>query len=335
MSDRTRIIDHGGGLQEARLIKGGLSLSLLNFGAATRDLRVAHRGRKVPVVLGYQDPCAYLDNPFYLGAIAGRVANRISGARFSLEERAVLLPANEGRNLLHGGANGLSHRFWQMEAAGEAAVSLFYRSPHGENGFPGEVTFRLCVSLGENTVIYSMQAEADRPTPVSLAQHNYYNLVGGGDICAHRLTSAASRYLPVDAEGLPTGAVGDVAGTRFDFRPGETLADLDPQQRGVDINICFDAGPAPVLPVAALEGPNGLRMRVFSDQPGAQIYTAKHLAAHDGALAGQTLTPFAGVCIEPQGYPDAVNNAQFPSVIISPDQPYRQELRLEFSEVPE
>lgn len=335
MSDGVRIIGQGGGLQEACLTKGGLSLSLLNIGAATRDLRVAHRGRQVPVVLGYQDPRAYLENPFYMGVIAGRVAGRIRGARFTLDGHAVRLPANEGRNMLHGGTGGMSHHLWQMEAAGEAAADLTYVSPDGENGFPGRVVFRMRVSLGESTVTYSMRATTDRPTPVNLAQHSYYNLTGGGDILSHRLTSPARRYLPLDAERVPTGTVDDVSGTRYDFRRGKTLGELDPRREGTDINICFDAGPAPVLPVASLDGPNGLRMQVFSDQPGAQIYTAAHLAAHDGALPGQSLAPFAGVCIEPQGYPDAVNQPGFPSVIITPDKPYRQELRLEFSEVPE
>lgn len=327
-----RIIDHGGGLQEACLHRGGLSLSLLNFGAATRDLRVIHRGRQLPVVLGYNDPRAYLTNPYYLGVIAGRVANRIGRARFALAGQEFCLPANEGCNMLHGGQGGLSHRFWQMEQSGAAAVHLTCISPEGDNGFPGRVEFRTGVSLGENAVTYSMRAAADRPTPISLAQHNYYNLAGSGDIWSHCLTSPASRYLPLDSEGIPTGAVDDAAGSRYDFRQGRTLAEMDPQREGTDINICFDAGPAPVLPVAALEGPNRLRMQVYSDQPGAQIYTAAGLKAHEGALPGQSLKPFAGICIEPQGYPDAVSNPQFPSVIVTPDQPYRQDLRLEFSE---
>lgn len=335
MSDGTRIIDHGGGLQEACLNRGGLSLSLLNIGAATRDLRVTHRGRQVPVVLGYRDPRAYLTNPYYLGVIAGRVANRIGGARFLLGGQEQRLPANEGSNLLHGGDPGLSHRFWQMEPAGEAAVHLSYVSPHGENGFPGRVAFRIGVSLGENAVIYSMRATADRPSPVSLAQHNYFNLAGGGDIWTHLLNSPAGRYLPLDGAGIPTGSVDDAAGTRYDFRQGRTLAEMDPQREGTDINICFDAEPAPVLPAASLQAPNGLRMAVYSDQPGAQIYTAAGLEAHDGALPGQSLKPFAGICIEPQGYPDAVNNPQFPSVLVTPDWPYKQDLRLEFSAAPE
>lgn len=335
MSEGAEVIDHGGGLKEARLHRGGLSLSLLNIGAATRDLRVMHRGRQLPVVLGYRDPHAYLTNPYYLGVIAGRVAGRIGGARFLLDGQEVRLPANEGPNLLHGGAGGLSHRFWQIEEAGEAAVRLTYVSPDGENGFPGRVEFGLGVSLGDRTVTYSMSAAPDRPTPINLAQHNYYNLAGGGDIWSHRLTSPAGSYLPLDAAGIPTGTVDDAAGTRYDFRQGRALAEMDPQREGTDINICFEAGPAPVLPVAALDGPNGLRMQVYSDQPGAQIYTAAGLKAHDGALPGQSLKLFAGVCIEPQGYPDAVNNPQFPPVIVTPDQPYRQELRLEFSEVPE
>ncbi|MBW3242180.1 galactose mutarotase [Epibacterium sp. DP7N7-1] len=328
-----QILDHGlhqgHMLKEVRMHSTGLSVSLLNFGAVTRDLRLLQGNR--PLILGFEDPAAYLSNPGYLGVIAGRVAGRIKNARFALDGQSHQLDANEGDTLLHGGAQGLSHAFWEIELLSDASARLRYHSPEGEAGFPGAVDVSLTVTLDGLAIVYDMRAAVSAPTPISLAQHNYYNLTGGGQtVRDHRLQVDASSFLVLDDANVPTGKIAALDGSHHDFRLGRSFSDVDPQHRGSDVALVFDTCRDPELPVATLTAPDGLQMRIVSDQPCAQIYTATTLPEQPGALPRQRIGPAMGVCIEPQGFPNAVNLPQFPSVIATPDHPYRQHLRLEF-----
>lgn len=331
-----QIVEHGlhrgHTLKEARLQSAGLSISLLNFGAVTRDLRLLEENR--PLILGFQDPADYLLNPGYLGVIAGRVAGRIKNARFTLGGQRFQLNPNEGDTLLHGGANGLCHVFWNLEVLSENTARLRYHSPEGEGGFPGAAKIALTVTLEAKAVVYDLTAEVTAPTPISLAQHNYYNLMGGAQsIREHRLQVDATSYLGLDDANVPDGRLLALDGCHHDFRLGRSFAELDPQTKGSDVAVVFDECRDPEQPVASLIAPDGLQMRVISDQPCAQIYTASALPEQPGALPGQRIGSDMGVCIEPQGYANAVNLPQFPSMIATPERPYRQRLRLEFGRI--
>jgi len=333
--NEAQIVSHGlhqgHMLKEARLRSAGLSLSVLNFGAVTRDLRLHHLGEERPLILGFEDPVAYLDNPDYLGVIAGRVAGRIKNARFALGDQLYRLDENEGDNHLHGGPKGLSHVLWDLEVLSGSVVRLSYHSAQGENGYPGALDVTLTIGVEDHAVVYEMQATVSEPTPVSLAQHNYYNLSGGAEpIWAHRLQVDATGYLALDDTNVPDGSIAALDGSRHDLRLGRSFAELDPEQLGSDLNLVFDACRDPALPVAMLTAPDGLQMRVTTDQPGAQVYTAAALAARPDGLTGQSIGPAMGVCFEPQGFPNAVNQPGFPSVIVTPDRPYHQKLRLDF-----
>lgn len=333
--NRAQIVNHGlhrgHMLKEALLDNGVLSLSLLNVGAVTRDLRLSHRGESRPLVLGFRDPAEYLVNPGYLGVIAGRVSGRIKDACFAHEGDLVRLVANEGGNQLHGGPVGLSHVLWEIEPLSETSARLSYHSPEGENGFPGAVEFSVTITLDGLAVDYVMTAAVSRSTPISLAQHSYYNLSGGQHpIWDHRLQVDATGYLVLDDTNVPMGQIADLLGTRYDLRFGRSFGERDPQHLGTDINLVFDGDRDAALPVATLTAPDGLQMSVITNQPGAQVYTASALGRHPGGLLGQTIGPAMGVCFEPQGFPNAVNLPQFPSVLVTPDRPYSQTLRLEF-----
>jgi len=300
-------------VDQAHLTAGDMDVKVLSFGAITRGWEIAGRS----VVLGYDDPAEYGVDPFYMGAIAGRVANRIAGGRFSLEGEAYALPLNNGPNHLHGGYEGLSRQHWEMEADTRAnAVRLTHVSPDGTGGYPGRVAFEVIVRLTLTRLSYEMRAEVDRPTPVNLAQHNYYNLTGG-PIWDHELTLAASTYLPVDETSIPTGAQASVAGTRFDFRRPRKLGAADPGHEGTDHCMVLDGDET----AAELAAPDAPRLRLHTDQPGLQLYTGGFLEA--------PFARFGGVCLEPQGFPNAVNEPGFPSVVVHPGAPYTQTLSIE------
>ena len=319
----------GHSLREVTISDGDVSLAVLNYGATTRDWRVPLNGQPVPVVLGYDDPAQYLSGTAYFGAIAGRVANRIGAARFAMQGQTYHLAPNDGGNQLHGGPAGLSRVFWEIETNGPSALRLRYVSPAGENGFPGRARVTVDIQLSGFCVTYDMRVEVDCVTPISLAQHNYYNLGGGGSIWDHQLRCPADRVLEMDDQGIMTGEISPVDGTRFDFRKMRSFAQADATRLGIDHNLVFEADRDVTQPVCEVSAANGMRLRLWSDQPGAQLYTAASMPKQAGGLDGQAYGPASGFCFEPQGFPNAVNIASFPSVLISPEMQYAQKLQVE------
>jgi len=320
-----------GEIREFQLADGETRVSLLNLGCITRGWWVPKDGASVPVVLGYADPVRYLSDRIFTGVIAGRVANRIGGARFTLAGQEYRVTANEGLNQLHGGAGGLHARIWQAEPDGSRAVRFQYRSADGEEGYPGRADFEVIVTLEGARVTYDMRATVDRPTPINLAQHSYYTLGVERISRDAQFLCPADRYTPVDASLIPTGEIAPVEGTRHDFRAGAGFADKDPEGQGTDLNFAMPEGREMSDPVAEVWAPNGLRLRMWSDQPGLQVYTGHGMPRQVGAHEGQSFAPWNGLALEPQGYPDAVNQPGFPSVIVTPEKPYRQVMSVEIA----
>jgi aldose 1-epimerase len=314
----------------------GMLLSVLDYGCIIRSWRVLARyGAPVDFVLGFDTLLDYERDTAYFGAVVGRFANRIAGGRYERDGRVVQLTRNEGGNHLHGGSRGFHKQCWQTHASSDteaARVSLCRLSRDGEEGYPGNllvmVTYELTAS-GELRCHY--QAAADQPTPVSISQHSYFNLAGEGDILGHELCVDAAHYLPVRAGLLPTGEQQPVAGSPFDFRLkrriGSALTEADPQlalAHGYDHNFVLAGGPGPQ---ACLSDPaSGRQMGIFTDCPGLQFYSGNYL---DGTLGGKgrDFTRHAGLCLEPQHFPDAPNHPAFPDAICRPGAPYSASTR--------
>jgi len=315
-------------IQEVRLTDQGATLDLLNLGCLTRNWEVPLGDRTLPVVLGYRDIASYLTTPYYMGVIVGPVANRLAHGRFDLDGQTYTLPTNEGPHLLHSGAKALSHRLWQTDRDGDRRIKFTLTLDHLEDGFPGHRIFAVTVSLATPRVRYEMTCRTDRPTLVNMAQHSYYAMDPGQTIHGQRLRVAASGYTPVCDGKLPLGHIAPLDGLPFDFRTARPISETGPT--GVDLN--FALAPNGQDPVAEVQAPNGLTLRMWSDQPGLQIYTGTGLGAAGAPLPGQIHRPFAGLCLEPQGFPDSSNRPDFPSIRMTPDRPYRQVLDVEIQE---
>ncbi len=319
----------GRSVDEVVLDSAQARVAIMSYGCVIRDWRIPTGGREVPCVLGFEDFAPYPEHSKSFGIIAGRVANRTARGQFTLAGRSFQLPVNNGPNHLHGGPEGLGKRLWEMEPDGPEAVILRYHSPDGEMGYPGAVNFEVRFALAGATLHCQMTGRPDRPTPINLAQHNYYNLGSTDTVLDHRLQVAAARYTPVDDTQIPTGAFAPVAGTVLDFRTEARVGDLDPAGEGADHNLVLDAERDPAAPAAQLTAlDTGLTLKLWTDQPGIQLFTAKPMQithpGHDGALYG----PFGGLCLEPQHFPDSLNQPDWPSIISTPDAPYRQDLSL-------
>ena len=320
----------------------GLEAWLIGHGASLVRLRVPDRhGALGDVVLGFPSLASYQEKHPYLGAVVGRHANRIRDGRFKLDGRDIALACNDGAHHLHGGPEGFDRRAWTATplAVGEApAIESALHSAEGDQGYPGALEVRVVYTLHDDTLRLDYLAAATAATPVNLTQHAYFDLAGHGDIRGQHLRLAASHYLPVDAQLVPTGERRAVEGTPFDFRSGaligerlQALAQQQPQAPGFDHCFVIDGEPGVVRLAAELDDPrSGRRLRVLTDQPGLQVYTGNFL---DGSLRnrdGRALGRHAGLCLEAQRFPDGPNHPGFPDAILRPGQVYRQTTVLEF-----
>lgn len=299
---------------------GGLAATFTDLGAVLCDLRLA--GHAPPLVLGLADLDHYPEHSNYMGATAGRVANRIGGARFGLggaEHRTD--PNFRGRHTLHGGAAGTGRRRWTVAALERHEIRFGLDLADGEMGFPGAMTVSARFTCAPDaTLRIEYEARTSRPTPCSFAHHSYWTLDGEATIADHELTVHADRYLAVDDDLIPA-AVRPVEGTAFDFRRGRAL----PAEGLLDHNLCLSDAPAPLREVAILRSRrSGVAMRVATTEPGLQVYDGARLDTPVPGLEGRRYGAHAGCALEPQGWPDAVNHADFPSCILRPGETYRQ-----------
>lgn len=316
-----------------RLRDDVVEVDLTDYGATLVAVRAPDRdGRTADILLGHDDLAAYVDpaNP-HLGATVGRVANRIGGARFTVDGRTHELLTNDGPNHLHGGgAQALSRVVWDVLDVADDHVELSVVSPDGAEGYPGRLEVTARFSLAGGRLSLALTARADAPTPVNLTTHGYFNL--GGEPVApiddHEITVAASRYTPVDAELVPTGVIADVAGTPLDLRRPTPLATAlaalaaDPAG-GFDHNLVVDGAAGEVRLAARVVHPaSGRSLELHTDQPAVQVYTGNML---DGSVVGRAGAAYGrhhAFCLEPQGFPDAVNHPTFPSVVLWPGETY-------------
>ncbi|MFC3180606.1 aldose epimerase family protein [Cypionkella sinensis] len=301
------------------------------YGARLMQLWVPGRGGVLAdIVLGHDDVQGYLDHPgTYFGAICGRYANRIAGGRFDWQGGVVQLDCNEGGNHLHGGAQGFDKKLWQVVQADARGVTLALHSPDGEMGFPGalDVEARYAFTAPGQLRI-EMVARAAADSVVNLVNHTYFNMAGQGSGEADRqmLQIAADRYLPVDAALLPLGAAVDVTGTPFDFRDLRAL-DAAVPAGGFDHNLCLNGGAGPA--VVAVDPASGRGMRLYTDQPGVQLYTGSYLPEGLPGKAGAVYGARAGFTLETQKWPDSPNHADYPSAVVRAGDAYRH--RMDFS----
>lgn len=323
----------------------GLRARVMNHGATLLELWVPDRdGRQADVVLGFDDARAYLGIQPYFGAVIGRYANRIAGAEVDIDGRRYRLSANEGRHHLHGGRRGFDKLEWTLADEHETTfpeIVWTCISPDGDDGYPGRVEARVAYALtSDNALRIEYEARCDAPTIVNMTQHTYWNLGVHDDVLEHELAIFGSRFLPVDAELIPTGELRSVAGTPMDFLSpatvGARIAEADEQLRrgggGYDHNWVLDGVGGELALAARLHEPRfGRTMEVLTTQPGLQFYSGNQL---DGSLVGKRGRHYgrhAGLCLETQHFPDSPHHPGFPSTLLMPGDVYRHSTLYRFT----
>jgi aldose 1-epimerase len=314
----------------------GIELKAISYGGIITSLRVPDRaGRMDDIVLGFDTLAGYLKNDPFFGAIIGRYGNRIGKGQFTLDGKTYKLATNNGPNHLHGGNKGFDKVLWTAEPiAGSNAIAFTRTSPDGEEGYPGNLRVRVTYTLTDaNELIVEYRATTDKPTPVNLTQHSYFNLAGpaSGDILAHELMLNADRYTPVDDALIPTGELAPVAGTPFDFRKptaiGARINADHPQLKagkGYDHNWILNRKGAGLQTAARVTDPKtGRTLEVATTEPGIQFYAGNFL---DGTLTGKAGAVYkhrTGFCLETQHFPDSPNQPKFPTTTLRPGREYR------------
>ncbi|MCC8969950.1 aldose epimerase family protein [Bradyrhizobium brasilense] len=340
---------HDGTVVERVILRGehGFEAAILPFGATLQALLAPDRdGHCDDIVLGHDRLDGYLAQRKFFGATIGRYANRIAGARFVLDGETVTLEANNGPNALHGGLQGFDRKLWrivELSDEPEPTLVLARESPHGEEGYPGNlaarVTYRVRSPM-ELSVTY--EATTDRPTCLNLTNHSFFNLEGarsGMQILDHRLTIVSDHFLAVDATAIPLHEPPrPVDGTPFDFRKptaiGARIRMNDEQLRlgrGYDHNFCLAKGAGLCL-AARLEAPHSGRvMELFTDQPGLQFYSGNFLDGSTTGKGDRLYRQSDALCLEPHAWPDTPNRPDFPSARLDPGQLYRRSIVYRFS----
>ena len=270
---------------------GGLTVSVLDYGCIIKNIIVPAKNGPVDVVLGHDTMADYEDDftssgSTCCGAFVGRYANRIENATFSVGGKTYQLEANNGPNHLHG---CFSRKLYRVKAFGDTLL-MEAESPDGEDGFPGNLKLAVRYTLTEdNTFRMDYRVSSDADTIVNLTNHSYFNLNGEGDILGQKLRIYASNYLEGNNQTCPTGAILPVANTPMDFTDGKahwpgyrhrlcpdhhgwavatTTAFVIDRARGSSQSIC----------AWVTSEKTGISMKLYTTQPGIQLYTGKLFA---------------------------------------------------------
>jgi len=328
------ILSNGKKVKLWTLSAGDIKLSLTNFGAAWTSLIVPSRkGIKDDILLGYSGLDGYLNNEPYIGVTVGRFANRIKGASFNLSGRTYTLEKNDKNNSLHSGSRGFDKLLWKSEAYEEnegVYVRFELESPDGDCGFPGKL--KTVVTYGitkSNEIICDYYAKTDKPCPVNLTNHAYFNLAGEGkgDVLSHEVQLYSSSYVEVDRNAIPTGRIVPVYDNRFNFKLRRKICEnktfLKPF-KGYDHCFVVDGEIGKLRPCAEVYEPSsGRTMKVYTTQPGVQFYTGGHLKEVAGKQ-GSVYKKYSGFCLETQHFPDTPNRQSFPSCLVTPGNNYSE-----------
>jgi aldose 1-epimerase len=307
---------------------GGLKVEVSNLGAKITRLLVANRkGEVKDVVLGFKTAEEWRTQECYFNAICGRVANRIKNGRFTLDGQSFQLPVNNGTNSLHGGVEGFNAKMWEVVAQSAYEITLHYRAKDGEENYPGNLDVWVTyTATKDNTLRIHYEAKTDQPTIVAMTNHSYFNLAGEGSgrVDDHVLQVFADRYTPFDETACPTGAILPVEGTPMDFRQPVRIGDRIHDSffapgRGIDNNWCLCGADAPkeLRHAATLEA-DGRTMECWTTMKGLQVYTGNYIERHEGKSDAMYDEQHA-VCLEAQNWPDGINHADFPNIILRPN----------------
>lgn len=322
-----------------RIKDGDLSAEIITYGGIMKSLTVPDKnGRKENIVCGFDSLGDYKKSGGCFGATVGRCCNRIGDSRFTLDGKEYILPANDGKNHLHGGPDGFSKRIWKA-TPGENFVEIALHSPDGDMGYPGNLTAAVKYTLTDGKLIIDYHAVTDAPTPVNFTNHSYFDICGAysGRTMDAYLRINADKKCDIDRGLIPTG-ISDVSGTPYDFRTAKKVGkDINSDDEmlaflgGYDTNY-FISGEGMREAAVLFDSVSGRKMTLFTDQPCVQLYTANSVGETEPPFRGNIpQTVHSGICLETQAMPDAVHHPEITDIILRPGEEYSRRAVFDFN----
>ena len=324
----------------------GMEVCITNFGGRIVSIMApAKDGSFKDVVLGFDKVSDYFpeNNSTDFGAAIGRYANRIAGGTFELDGQTIVLPKNDGENTLHGGPTGWQYQVYEVVEADASHLKILRDSPDGDNGFPGHVKAYVTYTLtDQNTIDIWYEATTDKPTVINMTNHSYFNLDGDPthSVLDDIMYIKSSTTTAVGEGLIPTGEIVSLLGTPMDFTTAKRIGDdIDKRDfdqielgNGYDHNWILDTMGDITDPAVTLCSPStGIRLDVYTDEPGIQVYSGNFL---DGTVTGKhgiVYNQRAGICLESQHDPDTPHNPDWPSVVLRPGEKYTSHCVFAFS----
>jgi Galactose mutarotase and related enzymes len=312
-----------------KVITTNLGCHILSIFAPDRN------GKFEDVVLGFENVEDCSKDGSYMGAIVGRVANRIAKASFDLNGKHYKLAANNGENHLHGGIIGFNQKLFDYEIR-EFGIRFSYISPDGEEGYPGTLTLKVDYVLHGDCLEINYSATSDQDTIVNITNHSYFNLSGGNEkIYHHELMIDADKIACVDKNCLATGEFRNVYDTAFDFTSfhelGERINDDDIQLKnagGYDHSFILNQG---TEQIRLYHKASGRELIITTSLPTVQVYTGNFL---EGGCNGKNGKPYEnrdGVALETQMLPDSIHLEKEPAVILRKGEEYKAHTSYRFT----
>jgi aldose 1-epimerase len=340
MIEKTRFGEIEGREVSLYILKNdNLEVTLSDYGATIIRVRLALKNGEVrDLVRGYDDLDSYINADGYLGAVVGRIGNRICKGKFTLDGKDYDLYCNNGVNHLHGGKIGFDKKIYDAVIDGDSII-FSASSPDGEEGYPGKLDYSVKYTLTENALRLDYYAVTDKATPVNLTNHVYFNLMGAGTVYFHRITVDADRYIPTDDTLIPTGEIASVEGTPFDFREEKYLsAGILGSHKditlggGLDHCVVFTDRGEGMHERVKVTSPDGLvTLKTHTDMPAVQLYSGNFLGNKKFPFrGGEKQIKRAAFCLETEAYPDSVNHDNFTNTILRPGEEYKTATVYEF-----
>lgn len=321
----------------------GIEISCLNYGCTITKMITPNRcGIYENIVLGFETLEQYQKNSMFAGAVVGRVAGRIAGARFELAGKEYTVTMNDGANHLHGGKEALHQVVWDVEIldnAEETMIIFSYTSLDGTGGYPGNLSMKVTYTLtNQNELIISYCGQSDKTTLCNPTNHTYFNLSGNfqEDISQHTLKIDSSKFVELTEQLIPTGNLLDVKNTVFDFRAGRKIIDginsAHSQNiiagKGYDHPFVLDSNYK--REIVLQDEKSGRTVSIETDAVGVVLYTGNYIPSNYD-MYGIKSRPYLGLCLETQGLPDAIHHLNFPSCILEKDQFFSTVTKYTFS----
>ena len=315
--------------------KSNYVVSFYNFGGYINNILIPYNNKlheHEDVLLGYKDFEEYISDQSYLNCIVGRVCGRIANAQFSLNNHKYELFSNDGHHHLHGGQFGFNKKVWHINSldknSEEISCELHYKSPHIEEGYPGNLECRTKYILNDNNeFIIKFHATSDYDTLVNLTNHNYWNFHGHKKfyqkILGHYLKIYSYSYCEIDKDFIPTGKIINANKTKYDFSSFKKINNSKLEDNGIDLCYIVEKYDGTLKKIASVySDKTKMGVQILSDQPCVQFYTGNMMEQFDNGKLNKNYGYQHALCLEPQLFPNAVNHKNIKSSILLKDKLY-------------